>query len=65
MKVQVSFPWAADKAVGEIVSYYGVPFTVTESDSASCVAVADLPADEAQAMADAGRCTMIETKVRK
>jgi hypothetical protein len=60
MKVQITFPWMADKEVGETELHYGVAFKVTKSADKSCTVVADLPDKEAKAMIEAGRVT--ETK---
>ena len=56
MKVRITFPYAADAAIGEQQNLYGVPFLVLESGHRESVYQADLPEDEAQAMIEAGRC---------
>lgn len=61
MQVKISYPWSAEKAVGEKVAYFGVEFTITENSPDSFSAVAELSDKEAQAMIDAGRVVAVKT----
>lgn len=65
MQVKISFPYSAEKAVGEKVAYFGVDFTITENGPKSCAGIADMSDKDAQAMIDAGRVSAVDEAAKR